>query len=263
MTNNLVVAHDFGFFSCCTIRLRLIIDFFNQNGELPIVDSSKQWSSYKDDPPIYSDITHLLFNTKYSKLIKKKIEFSSLCKGKIFEDEVEDQFSDYNLINFNDVNPFIDMYFSPSDEIIENINFLKIKYSIDPKNIISVLYRGNDKSNEVFVPSYDKFMKKIDESKDRLPSHKLLIQTDEEDFCNFVLSKYPDSIVINELERIKKSNTAIHFLTPIGKRFNLAKNFLSVMIIIGKTSNIITNIGNCGMWACLFRGNTNNVNIVR
>ena len=75
MENKLVVTHDAGFFSCCTIRLRSIIDFYNLNGLLPDVDSSRQWSNYKDDPS-YSDITHLLFNTTNTTLDKKNIIFS-------------------------------------------------------------------------------------------------------------------------------------------------------------------------------------------
>jgi hypothetical protein len=253
MENKLVVTHDAGFFSCCTIRLRSIIDFYNLNGLLPEVDSSRQWSNYKDDPS-YSDITHLLFNTTDSILDKKNIIFSS--------DEIEDQFSNYNLINFNDVNFFIGKYFSPSKGIIDNKNYFIQKYEINLEKVISVLFRGNDKAYEIHLPSYDQFLLKIDEVKTKHPEYKLLIQTDENEFCDFILSKYPDSIVINELKRINRSGTAMQFITPIGERFNLAKNFLSVMTLISETSHIITNKGNVGMWSCLFRGNMNNVNII-
>jgi hypothetical protein len=253
MDNRLIVTHDAGFFSCCTIRLRSIINFYNKNGILPEVDSSTQWSNYKDDPS-YSDITNLLFNTKNTSIDKKEIIFSS--------DEIEDQFSDYSKINFNDVNFFVDKYFSPSDGVIETKNYFIEKYDINIDKIISVLFRGNDKSYEIHLPSYDQFMVKIDELKLKYPDFKLLIQTDENEFCDFVLSKYPDSIVINELKRINRSGTAMQFVTPIGERFNLGKNFLSVMNLISETPHIITNKGNVGMWSCLLRGNFNNVNII-
>jgi hypothetical protein len=253
MENKLIITHDAGFFSCCTIRLRRIIDFYNLNGILPEVDSSKQWSNYKDDL-LYSDITHLLFKTKETKLDIENIIFSF--------DEIEDQFSDYSLINYNDVNFFIDRYFSPSDDVVDNKNFLINKYNINIDKIISILFRGNDKSFEIHLPSYNQFLLKIDELKKQNPDFKLLVQTDENEFCDFILTKYPDSIVINELKRINRCNTAIQFVTPIGERFDLGKNFLSVMNLISETSHIVTNKGNVGMWSCLLRGNINNVHII-
>jgi hypothetical protein len=253
MKNKLVVTHDAGFFSCCTIRLRSIIDFYNLNKCLPEVDSSRQWSNYKDDPS-YSDITHLLFKTKETELNSDNVVFSY--------DEIEDQFSDYNLLNFNDINFFIDKYFSPSDDIINNSKFFIDKYNINTDKIISVLFRGNDKSFEIHLPSYSQFLSKIEELKSKNPEYKLLVQTDENEFCDFILSKYSDSIVINELKRINRCDTSIQFVTPIGERFNLAKNFLSVMNIISKSPYLITNKGNVGMWSCLFRGNINNVHII-
>jgi hypothetical protein len=253
MENKLIVTHDAGFFSCCTIRLQSIINFYNKTGLLPEVDSSGQWSNYKDDPQ-YLDITDKLFKTKDTIIDKKQILFS--------DDDKEDQFSDYSQINFGDVNFFVDKYFSPSDDVeLIKLFFIK-KYNIDVNNIISVLFRGNDKSREIHLPSYNQFLIKIDELKLKYPEFKLLIQTDENEFCDFIKSKYPDSIVIQELKRINRSDTAIQFVTPIGERFNLAKNFLGVMKIISETSHLITNKGNVGMWSCLFRGNFNNVHII-
>lgn len=249
----LIVSHDAGFFSCCTIRLRKIIDFFNEKGFLPEVDSSRQWSNYKDDPD-YADITHKLFKTKKNNIEKNNIIFSF--------DEIEDQFSDYSKINFKDVNFFIENYFSPSDEIIERISFFKKKYNIDISKTISVLYRGNDKAHEIHLPSFDQYLTKINELKLLYPDYKLLIQTDENEFCDFMLKNFSESIIINELKRINRSPTAIQFVTPIGERFNLAKNFLSIMFLISSTSIVVTNKGNVGLWSCLLRGNTNNLHVI-
>ena len=57
MDNRIVVDHNAGFFSCCTIRLQKIVDYYNENKIFPIVDSTNQWAFYKDKP---GDITILL-----------------------------------------------------------------------------------------------------------------------------------------------------------------------------------------------------------
>ena len=100
----LEVIHDAWFFSCSTIRLRNIINFYNKNKSFPIVDSSKQWSSYKD---IEGDITPILFKqNEIISSIKDTIIFS--------DDDREDQFSDYTRLNYDDINFFIDRYFDSS-----------------------------------------------------------------------------------------------------------------------------------------------------
>lgn len=254
MNNTLVVTHDAGFFSCSTIRLRKIIDYYNEIGVLPEVDSSKQWSNYKDDPE-YSDITNIIFKTKNTKTNKKNIVFSF--------DELEDQFSNYEKINYNDVNFFVDKYFSPSKYIEQNIKFFIEKYNIDIDNTISIYFRGNNKGREIYLPSHQKMIDKLIEVKLENPNHKILIQTDEIEFCEKVLLVFPDSIVIKELKQINNCDNDVHSLTPLGERFNLGKNLLSAISLISKTSKIIVNTGNIGMWVCLFRGNFKNVNQIK
>jgi hypothetical protein len=255
MENVLVVIHDAGFFSCSTIRLRNIINYYNESGVLPKVDSSRQWNNYKDDPS-YSDITNLLFKTKDTEINKQNIIFS-------FDEEVEDQFSDYKKINYTDVNFFVDKYFSPSDNIEENIKFFIDKYNIDIDNTISIYYRGNNKGREIHLPPHQKMIDKLKEIKLENPNHRILLQTDEVEFCEKVLSEYPDSIVIKELKQINNCDNDVHSVTPLGERFDLGKNLLSAIMLISRTSKIIVNTGNIGMWVCLFRGNSNNINQIK
>ena len=50
------IDHNAGFFSCCSVKLNMIVDFIHSNKSLPdIVDSSKQFILYKNDKNI--DIT--------------------------------------------------------------------------------------------------------------------------------------------------------------------------------------------------------------
>jgi hypothetical protein len=245
----LKVTHNAGFFSCCTIRLMEIINFHNKNNKLPIVDSSEQWYYYKDFEEI--DITRKFFENKdLPHYVKPEILTSS---------DDENQFSDFSLINYSYVTNLLDTYFSPTKDIINFKNFLIEKYGIDINKTISICYRGNDKSRETILPSYEEMLSKIVELKNKYPDHKLLIQTDELEFLDFILNKYPNSIVIDETKKINKSNTAIQHIIPKGERVENAQKFLSVMLLISETSKIILNSGNVGMWICLYRGNNNGV----
>lgn len=249
MENVLVVRHSAGFFSCATVRLRNIIDYYNKNKILPIVDSSSQWSFYYDEP---KDVSTEFFKTTDDIFeYPEEVIFSSAIE--------EDQFSDYSKINYNKVTSFVKKYFSPSDKVVETISFITEKYNIDFDNTISVLYRGNDKAGETRIPSYENMVKKTSEVLEKNPNCRLLIQSDEQEFCDLMLSKFPNSIVIEETFKMTRATSAVQFVIPKGKRVEFAQNFLSVMLIIGKTKHLITNSGNVGMWACLFKGSYENV----
>jgi hypothetical protein len=245
MDNRLVVNHNGGFFSCCTIRMILIIRFLNENKIFPIVDSSNQWSFYKDQP---GDITQSFFNNIGDDELK------------VMTKEIDDGTSPYNLLDFEHLNILIKRYFSPSDNVLDIYNHLLEKYSIDFDNTIAVLYRGNDKHKETNLPSHSEMIEKIDELVIKYPNHRILIQSDEVDFYNSVVDKYPNFIYFHEVIKIPKNDyTAIQYVVPDGQKTQQAIIFLAIMLIISKCSKVILNSGNVGMWCSLFRGNSDGI----
>ena len=173
--DKIVVTHNAGFFSCCTMRLAEIIKFVNANKRFPIVDSSEQWSMYKDS---HGDITDSFFKTDIHDV--KEISKDIICNGWPFCDsEVDLQISPYKNIDFSQLNFLVFKYFSISDTVMEVYNYILYKYKIDLNKTISVYYRGNDKHRETNLPSYDEFIQKIDEVKSLFPDYTLLVQSDE------------------------------------------------------------------------------------
>lgn len=246
--NKIIISHNAGFFSCCTIRLRTIIDYYSQNKILPIVDSSLQWSQYKDEN---TDITKRFFKTNNYNFDIKEVRM-------IYSDD-EDQFSDYKLINFNSVNHFIKKYFSISNEIINIVNELISNYKIDLENTLSVFYRGNDKINETNLPSYDEYYNIIEYKIRNNPNLKVLIQSDEKEFYDYMSNKIPNIIIIKEMPSFNKGNYNDIDMLPVGKKTYHAQLFLAIIYIISKSNKVILNSGNVGMWITLFRGSTKNI----
>ena len=249
----LTITHNAGFFSCCTIRLIEIVNFFNNNKNLPIVvDSSRQFDFYKSKP---EDLSKFYFTEK-----ENNIEYNFDIKLSKTGDE--EQFSDYKLLNIGDINPFVEKYFSLSDEVNSMVLEMEEKYNINYENTISVFYRGNDKSKETNIGSYDEFLYKTLECSNSNPDKKLIIQTDDQSFLNYFKSKIDNSkiIVFDEIPSINPNPTIAvhHTIRPDDKKI-FAAYFLAITKIISKSNILITHSGNCGMWAVLFRGNTNNV----
>ena len=100
----LKIDHNAGFFSCCTIRLSKIIEYFNNNQKLPEeVDSSQQFNFYKSKQ---CDITFQIFENYNN--VNQMITYNSPIE--MVYEKTENQFSDYSKLNFEKVVPFVKKY---------------------------------------------------------------------------------------------------------------------------------------------------------
>jgi hypothetical protein len=233
---------DSGFFSNCNIILTNIIDYFNINKKLPKeIITYKLFNIYKSkqNQDIYKEIFDLSTN---SFTYEKKIKFNN--------EGFENQFSDYKLLNLNDIQPFFQKYFKPTPIILNNVDFLLNKYNIDLNNeICGVFYRGNDKVKETQKPPYSEFILKAKELMKKNNKLKFVVQTDELEFLNVFLTEFPNSIYFEEVPAICSSNN-----TNCGQQLkNEYKvkhtiDFLSIIYIFSKLKYLITTSGNCEMF---------------
>lgn len=267
----LKITWNAGFFSCTTDRLRNLLKFHHENNILPYLDSSEQYELYKDDGiedinrywagnvivNSTTDITDKFFEVKKIESDFLPQDYSTNCK---FPTESKyDQFGDYTEINYDYLSKIIDQYFSPSSEVLRLKDEILNRYQIKVDNTIGVCFRGNDKNTETNLPSYDEMSSKIDEVLGKNPNNTILVQTDETEFADYIKSKYPNSIILDEVKRINRSRTAIQYTIAKGERVITAQKFLAIMFILSQTSSIILNSGNVGLWVCLLRKNQNNI----
>lgn len=245
----LTITHNSGFFSCSTIRLCEIINYFNAHKVLPDeVDSSKQYNYFKDN--LSDDLTKIIYSDN-------DISINYLEDIKFSKSNYENQFSNYSEINFNVINPFITKYFLTSPIVNQRTDYFINKYNFNLSKTIGVFYRGNDKITETNIGSYETYLYKMYELLNKNPDFTILIQTDDQDFINFCYGKIP-FIFFNELVRLpNKSNHVVHYY--LNNKTDFAINFLSVTKIMSMCEILITHSGNCGLWAVLYRQNTNNV----
>ncbi len=249
MSKILKVTHNAGFFSCCSVRLFDIINYFNSNKELPQeVDSSDQFKIHKNEN---IDITNIFFSNSDENIVyDKDVVFSNA--------DNEPQFSDYNLINYDQVTPFINKYFKPSDTTKNTIDKFISKYNIKLDETCGVFYRGLDKHRETDVADYETYIKKCLDIRSKY-NVRFFVQTDESEFLKAFINVFPDTIYISEIPTMSKSDTLLTYHIPMENRVEFGVNFLSATMILSRCKYLVTHSGNCGKWACLFRGNINNV----
>jgi hypothetical protein len=247
------VTHNAGFFSCCSARLDSLIQYFNNNRRLPdIVDSTTQFSWYKCDKKD-TDITfHYFHHYDYHGTIRyvTKIDYSQVY-----------QFSDYSTIKYSDLNPFIQKYFSPSHEIKQLIEELKLKYSLsDFENICVLFYRGNDKITETELCTYDEYVVYAQKILNNNPNVRFFIQSDETEFIEKMTNLFPENsfFMKEEIRHINKCNNTVDKVFP-NELDKYSKLYLAITIIMSMCKYIVCGSGNCSIWIMLYRGNVENV----
>lgn len=249
MANELIVIHEAGFFSCCSIRLFKIIEYINNYKKTPdIIDSTRQFSNYKSSEQTNLDISPHFFNLNKSINIEEEKNIKLRVDNVSFQDiENRFQFSNYKLINFDQLKPLIDKYFDPSIKIKEKISIIEEKYRINYEKILAVYYRSTDKSLETNIPPIEEIINKISEVKKINPELQILFMTDNLDSKKRIHNQFKNVISIDEVDE--------HY----SRSYDHAQWILSSVIVMSKAHSIITTSGNVANWIVFYRNNSKNI----
>lgn len=248
--DNLTTYHNAGFFSCCSVKLMNIIQYYNKYGKIPdIVDSQYQFNWYKKD--LSQDITFEYFEN-YNK--------NDIVFYKDYVDYLEGyQFSEYSKLDYENICPFIDKYFSVSRNINYIINTMENKYNLNYENTCVLFYRGNDKNRETHICSYIEYVIYAKNIMDKNPNIQFLIQSDETEFIEIMGKLFPNSFYFkDETRHMKKCDDTVDIV--MRETNNLySKYYLAITLIMSKCKYVVCGSGNCSIWIMLYRGNCKNI----
>lgn len=246
----IVSKYCIGFFAGCFHILKDITTFFNNNKKLPTnVDTSQQFDTYKPSH-IKGDIMAHFF--------KKRDDINIIHVDNLkFSHNL--QFEKYNNIDYKELTPFIEKYFSPSQEILDIETKIINKYNININEYCSVYYRGTDKKEETILGSFDTYIDKMNELLIKEPTIKFIIQSDSKDFIDTVKSKFNNSISFDEENMPSNTDKGIHNEHSPDENYIIIKNFIAIVNLISKSKYIICSSCSGSIWMMLFRGNGNNV----
>jgi len=250
---SVICTHNAGFFSCCTIKLKDIIDYNNTTSNIPTyVDSSQQFKWYKDINNTNKDITYEYF--EHYDNIDDILYTCNITYDK------EEQFMDYSDINYKNTIPFIKKYFSPSKNILNIIEKIEKKYELNYDNICVLFYRGNDKITETKLCNYEEYLEYANLIIKKNPDILFLIQSDETEFINFMREKFPKNSFYfkDEIRHMPKCCSTVDIVMK-DKNYEFSKFYLAITIIMSKCKYVICGSGNCSIWIMFYRGNNNNV----
>ena len=247
------VFHNAGFFSCCSVTLHLIIDYFNTYQRLPNdVDTERtlEWYFPKNNSRNNGDIFSHYFQTDECAMI----EYDGVPV--LYNEDY--QFKNYQEMDMDSIVPFVRKYFSLSPEVLEIVVELEKKYTIDYEHTCALFLRGNDKATECAIPEYDFYRKRGREIADLEPGIRFLIQSDETEFLDAMLLEFSPSFCFrDEIRHIPKSNTTVDHVFR-ESTYEFSKRFLAIVVIMSKCKYVVCNYGNCSIWIAFFRGHLRN-----
>lgn len=250
--STIYITHNSGFFSCCSVKLHIIVNYINTRRTLPFaVDSSAQFEWYKS--PGDADITYKYFEHPNN----IHIDLSSPIETIPFNHTY--QFVDYSKLYYQRIVPIVKKYFTPSEEIYSMIKFMEQKYELDYNNLCVLFYRGNDKVTETPLCKYEEYLIKAREVLELNPKTKFIIQSDETEFIQFIEKYIPGSVVFyDEIRHMNKciSTVDIKMKEDIDK---FSKYYLAITVIMSKCKYIVCGSGNCSIWIMFYRGNSQGV----
>jgi hypothetical protein len=237
------------------VKLECISQYINNNLKIPdSVDSSQLFNWYKEENKEDDDITFDYF--EHYDNISGIINITN----PIVDNITNYQYSVYQLLDFNNINPIIKKYFTPSNNILNIIQNMEKKYNLDYNNICVLFYRGNDKNRETFICNYNEYLVYANKIYEINPKIQFLIQSDETEFINFISERFPNnSFYFNdEIRHVPKCNSTVDIIMK-DKNPIFSKYYLAITIIMSKCKYIICGSGNCSFWIILYRGNNKNV----
>jgi hypothetical protein len=167
-------------------------------------------------------------------------------------------------MDLKNITPLVQKYFTPVKEIKDIINTLESKYQLDYDNLCVLFYRGIMKSSETPITSYEDFVIKAREVKNKNPGVKFLIQSTEKEFYERILNEFHDSICFtDEIRVINRAHKDVDDYNiehaNCNENYIYSRNFVAITIIMSKCKHIICGSGNCDNWIIFYRGNAVNV----
>ena len=237
----LIVKHpNCGLFSTCSVILHNVVEYFNKHKKLPeTIDTTNAFNWYRPGN----------LDSYFTEDMSKKISYRERVLYKHY-----DQYSDYMKLDYAGVKPFLQKYFTPSEEIKDLIQYFEDKYQLDYPNTCVLFYRGNDKATETELPTYIDYIKRARVILEERPETQFLVQSDETEFIETMVAEFPDRVVWfkDEIRHIPKAMTTVD--KACDNQFKFSKFYLAITFVMSKCPYIVCGTGNCSIWIALFRG---------
>jgi len=248
-----------GFFSCSNMRFHNLIYFWNKHRTVPVlIDDSDLFKLYKPLLREKENIANDFFTTC------EEITIDSSGTVEILNGTTEDQFSPFSCLRFDDTQPFVKRYFTPSQRIMDLQSALLTKYEINPPTTCAIYYRGTDKCTETKLGSFDVYAAKMSELLLINPDIQFIFQSDSYPFLEYMFEytdthKIQNNIIVFEENVTTNTEYGVHFMRQGEKAYEDISHLFASIVLMAQCKYIICSSSNVSLWMMYYRGHANNV----
>lgn len=246
--DRIIIKHNSGLFSNCSVSLHGIIKFFNERHRLPgAVDFNQCFANFNEPGAGIPNVYERYFNPDP----EVEIKFRSRIEFPLFS------LFDYRKERFRAVAPFVQRYFRPSDAVMAKRSALSAGLGVDASHLLTICYRGTDKFRDTNLGSFDTFLDRAEDILQKEPTLSVLIQTDQSQFLDRARMRLGKVLVFDELPRTE-TNTVMHRIVDRGK-VDWTQTFIGAVHFIAQSKYLVLHTGNVARWICLYRGQADRV----
>lgn len=254
------VAHDAGFFSCCSVTLNRILSHAGANGgELPIVDARGTFGWYKPPGGEGRDGRELFFRRSVQRPGCRDVPSAPVRWVDWDEVDDDEQFCDMARYNFAALAPVLAAYFTPDAHIDAIQAALQSKYGIDCQRTCVLFYRGNDKARESVPCDYGEMVDRALAATADRPDTAFWLQSDETEFLSFAFERLtrpgrsPTVMDGGDIRHMSRRDGTVDHLDR-ASNFEYACKFLAIVRLMARCRQVVCTSGNVSSWVALFRG---------
>lgn len=276
-TFNTTFEYNHGLLACVTSILSKVTMY---KGTIDNIDTSSTpgFDFYKKGHSLDTDLYHCLFeiNDGYIPTYSHNTVFSHRSMPKYYRITDEDIFM---------IQPFIKKYFSPSKDVLDKVEYYKIKYNICPENTVAVYFRGTDRYSCIFdyeikdKPSL--IIENLKQIQEKNPNLTILLQSDDLRALD-TISKHIDNCITIAESNFRPSDDGypVHYgyldtkliyaalwayCVDGSNRSSLfedgvqhAIEFMAFLILASQCKFVVTHVGHAPMWISLYRNTLEN-----
>ena len=219
------------------------------------IKSRGLFSDYVSKTPIFTDAWSIFFKqplVQSSDLPGDRQPFAELHHHSI-----------YREVDLASYLPFLNLYFSPSERVLDRQTHLVNKYGLDPIRTVAINIRGTDKHTEIESPELSTYLELASESLSRDSTKRILLVTDQRQYLEKFQKAFKSSLVFIDELPTTYGETVIHKQLRRNQREDFGLNFLATVLIMSRAKEVITHTGNGAFWTSLFRGGTKGLTQLR
>lgn len=239
---NIVIDHDHGFFSNCTVLLSSLIHA--EGTKITSIDTTKSFSLYKENE---SDDVYAKFFKPFSGCVYESFPFNIWWPH-----------DRYLRLPLEKIMPWVNDYFQLRDEIKTEVAALLESHDLDLSGTAGVFLRGSDKVSEVPGSNLEEIAAAI--NKINLEHFStLLIQTNDLNLLSQLNELITIPIRTLSIEESESVYVYGSHLKGTMQNNGINKRFLAIVFLLSQCKEIYLNSSNVSFWIVLFRGNINGV----